>query len=184
QRAAPIVSPLLPTPDNLGVTHGHSDETDTRKPHHHRRFSRRSDVFLPDSRWEGVSRVRVRLPPLPRLSTETQGDLSRRRVPDATLALCPPPCAWDHHLASPVYDVSRGVHRAPALRLTLSRDALRRGPQRPVSHPRRPQFGAVCGDRAYLAHGPLPPRLCPWSAESGYGAHPVWSRTACLFSGR
>src|SRR5215467_14014668 len=150
QRAAPIVSPLLPTPDNLGVTHGHSDETDTRKPHHHRRFSRRSDVFLPDSRWEGVSRVRVRLPPLPRLSTETQGDLSRRRVPDAPLALCPPPCAWDHHLASPVYDVSRGVHRAPTLRLALSPDAPRGRSRCPRGDAGWAQFGTLRGALSYF----------------------------------
>ena len=57
------------------------------------------------------------------LSAETQGHLSRRWVPDPSLALCPRPPGWAHHLAAPVHDVSRGVHRAPALRLALSPDA-------------------------------------------------------------
>src|SRR2546427_4503160 len=35
QRVPPIVSPQLARPDDLGVTHGHSSQTDARKPHHH-----------------------------------------------------------------------------------------------------------------------------------------------------
>src|SRR5215467_12129270 len=105
-------------------------------------------------------------------------------MPDAPLALRPGPPRWAHHLAHSVYKMPSRIHGAPALCLTLSRDALRRGPQRPVGDAWRPEFGTVGGDWAYLAHGPLPLGLCPWSAASGDGAHPVWSRTACLFSGR
>jgi hypothetical protein len=32
-------------PDDLGVTHAENIQTDTRKPHHHRRFSERSDLL-------------------------------------------------------------------------------------------------------------------------------------------
>src|SRR4030095_16667330 len=35
----------------------------------------------------------------------TQGELSRRRVPDASLALPPGPAGWSHHLACPVHHV-------------------------------------------------------------------------------
>ena len=35
----------------------------------------------------------------------TQGDLSRRRVPDAAFALCAYPSGWGDHLADTVYDV-------------------------------------------------------------------------------
>ena len=49
--------------------------------------------------------IRVRFPPLPWLSARPQGHLSRGRVSHTPLALCPSPCAWDHHLADPVHDV-------------------------------------------------------------------------------
>ena len=53
-------------------------------------------------------------------------------MPDPPFAL--PPCSarWGHHLADPVHQVSRGVHRPPPLRLALSPDATRGGPRRPV----------------------------------------------------
>src|SRR5439155_10939025 len=174
------VSPLLPTPDNLGVTHGHSGETDARKPHHHCRFSRRSDVFLPDSRREGVSRVRVRLPPLPRLPTETQGDLSRRRVPDAPFALCPYPSEWGDHLAHPVHDVSCGIHRPAAFRLAVPPDAPRGGSRRLAGHPRWSQSGMVRGDLPPLADGALSPGLCIRPPQSGDGLDPMWLATPRL----
>ena len=62
------------------------------------------------------------------LSAETQSHLSRGRMPDPPLALRPGPAGWAHSLAGPVHDVSRGVHRAPALCLTLSPDATGGGP--------------------------------------------------------
>ena len=69
--------------------------------------------------------------PLPRLSARTQGDLSGRRVPDPPFALPPCPARWGHHLADPVHQVSRGVHRPPPLvlryrqmRPAVARDAL------------------------------------------------------------
>src|SRR6266508_3238041 len=101
QRVTPIMSPQLTRPDDLGVIHGYRSQTGPRKPHHHRGFSERSDLLSAPWRWEGVSRVRVRLPPIPGLSAETPGDLSRRRVPDAPLPLCPCPPGWGHHLAYP-----------------------------------------------------------------------------------
>ena len=73
--------------------------------------------------------------PVPWLSAQAQGDLSRRRVPDASLALCPCPPGWAHHLAHPVYEVQSGVHRPAALRLALSPDATGSGPRCPVGHP-------------------------------------------------
>ena len=44
-------------------------------------------------------------PPVPWLSAHAQGHLSRRRVPDPPLALCPCPAGWAHHLAHPVHHV-------------------------------------------------------------------------------
>jgi hypothetical protein len=49
----------------------------------------------------------------------TQGELSRRRMPDASLALPPAPAGWSHHLAYPVHRVQSGVHGPPAFRLAL-----------------------------------------------------------------
>ena len=43
--------------------------------------------------------------PVPRVSAQTQGGLSRRRVPDTPLPLRPGPSGWSHHLAHPVYEV-------------------------------------------------------------------------------
>ena len=73
-----MVSHQLTTPDDLGVTHGHSGQTDPRKPDYHRRFPERSDVFPTAWRWEGVPRMCHRLHHVPWLSTQAQGDLSRR----------------------------------------------------------------------------------------------------------
>ena len=53
-------------------------------------------------------RVRVRLPPVHELSTETQGDLSRRRVPDAAFTLYARASRRSEHLADPVHDVQSG----------------------------------------------------------------------------
>src|SRR5712691_6559966 len=79
----------------------------------------------------------------PRLSAETQGDLSWRRVPGPPLALRPGPSGWAHHLASPMYDVQSGVHGPAALRLTLTPDATRGGSRCPHGHTRWSQFGAM-----------------------------------------
>src|SRR5262249_39548740 len=59
-----------------------------------------------------------------------------------------------------VYNVQSGVHCPPSLRHTLSLDAPRRGPQRPISHPWRTEFRAVRGDVSHFADGTLSPRLC------------------------
>ena len=104
----------------------------------------------------------------------TQGDLSRRRVPDAAFALCAYPSGWGDHLADTVYDVQSGIHGPPPLRPPLSSDATRGGPRCPVSDAWRAQFGTVRRPLPYLSHGALSPRLCVWSPESGPGAHPVW----------
>ena len=113
----------------------------------------------------------------------THGDLSRGRVSDPPLALRPCPPGWSHHLAHPVCEVQSGVHGPPALRLTLSLDAPRRRPQRPVGDAWGAEFGAVCGDWSYLAYGALPPRLCVWTLESGSRADPVRSAAASIFPG-
>ena len=147
-------------------------------------FQRRSDLLSAAWRWQGVCRMCARLPPVPWLSAQTQGDLSRRRVPDAPLALCPCPSGWGHHLAHPVHDVSSGVHGPAPLRLALSPDATGGGPRCPVGHAWRPQFGAVRGDLPYLADGALSPGLCVRPPESGDGADPVWAAAARLFPGR
>lgn len=60
---------------------------------------------------------------LSRGSAQAQGNLSRRWVPDAPLALCARPSGRAHHLAHPMHHVSRGVHGAPPLRSPLSPDA-------------------------------------------------------------
>src|SRR6266581_5217181 len=61
-----MVSPQLPRPDNLGVTHETNSQTNTRKPDHHRRFSERSDLFSAAGRRQSVrlslSRLNHRLP--------------------------------------------------------------------------------------------------------------------------
>src|SRR6266446_4512677 len=106
-----------------------------------------------------------RLRPVPRFSAETQDDLSRGRVPDAPLSLCPCPAGSSHHLACPVHHVQSGIHCPAPLRLALSLDATGGGPRRPVGHPWGAQFGAVCGHLAYLPHGPLSPGLRIWSAQ-------------------
>src|SRR5262249_1505550 len=105
QRVPPIVSHPLTRPDDLGVTHGASCQTNPRKPHYHCRFSRRRDVRSAAGQRQGLCRIRGRFPPLPRLSARTQGNLSRGRVSHTSLALCPSPCAWDHHLADTLHDV-------------------------------------------------------------------------------
>src|SRR5437764_13043265 len=89
QRVPPIVSHPLTRPDDLGVTYGTSRQTDPRKPHHHCRFSRRSDLLSAAGRWQGVPRVYPRLHPVPWLPAQTQGDLLRRWMPDTAFALCP-----------------------------------------------------------------------------------------------
>src|SRR4029453_18343019 len=123
QLVPPIVAHPLTRPDDLGVTHGASRQTDPRKPHHHCRFSRRSDLLSAAWRWQGVYRMRPRLSPGPGLSTGTQGDLSWRWVPDASLPLRPCPPGGAYHLAHPMHHVPRGVHGAPPLRLALPPDA-------------------------------------------------------------
>src|SRR5262245_10678549 len=40
-----MVSHELTTPDDLGVTHGHSGQTDPRKPDDHRRFPEQATYF-------------------------------------------------------------------------------------------------------------------------------------------
>ena len=105
------------------------------------------------------------------------------RVPDAPLPLCPCSPGWRHHLAHPVHRVSCGVHRPAPLHHTLSPDASRGGPQRLIGDAWGAEFGAVCGDWAYRADGPLPPRLCVWPPESGHRADPVWAAPARLFPG-
>src|SRR5215831_18790712 len=64
--------------------------------------------------------MRPRLSPGPGFSTGTQGDLSWRWVPDASLPLraCPP--GWAHYLAGSVYHVESGVYGPPALRLVYA----------------------------------------------------------------
>src|SRR5713101_303129 len=128
--------------------------------------------------------MRPRLSPGPGLSTRTQGDLSRRRVLDPALPLCPCPLGWGHYLADTVHDVQSGVHGPPPLRLALSPDAPGGGPRCPVGHTRWPQFGAVRGDLPYLAHGPLSPGLCVWPPGAGDGTDAVWAALAHLFLGR
>src|SRR5262249_40466345 len=86
QCVPPIVSPPLTRPDDLGVTHGTSRQTDPRKPHHHCRFSRRSDLLSAAGRWQGVPRVYPRLCPVPWLPAQTQDDLLRRWMPDTAFA--------------------------------------------------------------------------------------------------
>ena len=108
-------------------------------------FRDEATYFQPAWRRQGVSRMCPRLPPGPRLSAQTQGDLSRGRVPDAPLPLCPCPSGWGHHLAYPVHDVQSRVHGPPPLRLALSPDATGGGPRCPVGHAWGPQFGAVRG---------------------------------------
>src|SRR5262249_52213372 len=119
--------------------------------------------------------MRPCLSPGPRLSTRTQGDVSRRRVPDAPLALCPRPAGRGHYLAAPVPRLSRGVYRPPPLRLALSPDATRGGPRRPVGHAWRTELGGVCGALSPLADGALPSHLCVRPPQSGHGAHPLWA---------
>src|SRR4029453_12693274 len=57
QRVTPIVSHPLTRPDDRGVTHEDSGQTDATKPHYHCRFSKRSNLLPPDVRRQGVSRV-------------------------------------------------------------------------------------------------------------------------------
>src|SRR4030095_8206181 len=75
------------------------------------------------------------------------------------LLLHPGPLEWSYHLAHPVHDLQSRVHRPAALRLARSLDVPRSGTQCPIRHARWSQFGAVCSDRASLAHGPLPAGL-------------------------
>src|SRR4029453_16314413 len=114
-----IVSHPLTRPDDLGVTHEASCQTNPRKPHHHCRFSRRRDLLAAAEQREGLCGIRVRFPPLPGLSAQTQSPLSRRWMPHPSFALCAGPSGWSHHLADTVHDVSCGVHDPPALYLTL-----------------------------------------------------------------
>src|SRR5215467_7205643 len=175
-----VIHPLTSLED-LSVTHEHSSQTDPRKPHHHCRFSRRRHLCSAAWQWQGLCRIRVRFPPLPWLSARPQGDLSRRRVSHTPLPLCPCPAGWAHHLAYPVHHVQSRLHGPPAFRPSLSLHAPRGGPRCPVGDAWRAEFGTVCGDWAYLAHGPLPPRLCVWPPESGHRADPVWAAPARLF---
>src|SRR5262249_40682728 len=78
------------------------------------------------------------------------------------------------HLASPVHDVSCGVHRAAAFRLALSPDATGGRARCPLGHPWRPELRAVRGALSYLAHGALSPRLCLRPPQPRLGLGPVW----------
>src|SRR5687767_5714081 len=127
-----MVSHQLTTPDDLGVTHEHSGQTNPRKPHDHRRFPERSDVLPTAWRWEGVPRMCHRLHHVPWLSTQAQGDLSRRWVLDAPLPLHACPLEWRHHLAAPVYEMQSRVHSPPTFRLALSPDVSEGSPSRVV----------------------------------------------------
>src|SRR5215471_2221249 len=157
------------------MTHAHPHPPDPRKPDHYRRLSKRSDLLSAAWRWQSVCRMHTRLRAVLGLSTETQGHLQWRWVPDPSLALRPCPAGWAHHLAHPVHHVQSRLHGPPAFRPSLSLHAPRGGPRCPVGDAWRAEFGTVCGDWAYLAHGPLPPRLCVWPPESGHRADPVWS---------
>src|SRR2546429_953861 len=123
------------------------------------------------------------LTPLLSYPTQTHAPLSGGSPPPPPLPLSPGPPGWDHHLAHPVYHVSRGVHRASALRLALSPDAPGGGPGCAVGDAWGAEFGAVCGPLPYLPHGALPPRLCVRPPQSGDGLNAVWTRSARLFPG-
>ena len=118
------------------------------------------------------------------LSAQASGDLPRRRVPDASLPLCPCPLGWSHHLAHPVYEVQSGVHRAAALRLMLSPDPTGGGSRCPLGYTRWAQLRVVCGHLPYLPDGPLSLDLCARLPEPGGGADTVWSVPAHVFPRR
>src|SRR5262247_2462686 len=61
----PILGHRLHRLPDLRVTHEHSSPTDSHKPHHHCRFSRRHDIRSAAWRWQGLYRIRLRLSPLP-----------------------------------------------------------------------------------------------------------------------
>src|SRR5262249_3513686 len=183
QRVTPIVSPLLPTPVNLEVIHGHRRETDARKPHHHRQFSERSDLLSPCWRGQAFVRVCPRLRAVPRLSAETQGPLQRRWGPDTPLALCPCPPGWRHHLAAPMHHVQSRLHRPAAFYLALPPDATGGRARCALGDPWRPELGAVCGVLSSLPDGPLSSHLGVRPSQSGHGAHPVWAAAPGVFPG-
>src|SRR5215510_4710290 len=62
--------------EDLRVTHEHSSQTDPRKPHHHCRFSRRRNLCSAAWQWQGLCGIRVRFPPLPRLSARHKATCS------------------------------------------------------------------------------------------------------------
>ena len=76
--------------------------------------------------------MRYGFPPGPGLSTQTQGELSRRRVPDAAFALCACASGRSDHLADTVHDVRKAVFtilphfvlRYRTMRPEVARDAL------------------------------------------------------------
>src|SRR5262249_53069485 len=150
QRVTPIVSHPLTRPDDLGVTYGPNRQTDTRKPHHHRRFSRRCDLLPAAERRQSLRRMCARLPPGPWLPTQAQGDVGGGGVSAPPLALCARPPGWGHHLADTVHDVPRRVHGPAALRLTLSFYATGGGPQGFVSDAWWTQCGVECRHLPYL----------------------------------
>src|SRR5919106_3270878 len=115
-----MVSPQLPRPDTLGMTHGTHHHTDTRKPDDHHRFSRRSHLLPPDDRWQGVCRMGPCLRPDSWFSTQAPGNLSWGRVSHTPLALQACPSRWDDHLEDTVYDMQNRVYGPPTLPLTLS----------------------------------------------------------------
>jgi hypothetical protein len=45
QHVTPIVSRQLTRPDDIGVTHVHSGQTDSRRPHHHCRLRDEATYF-------------------------------------------------------------------------------------------------------------------------------------------
>src|SRR5262249_11968145 len=157
---------------------GTERETAPPKPYHHGRFPGAIHLFATDARWQGICRMRLCLSPLPGLSARTQGDLHRWWVSDSTLPLCSDSIGRAHHLAHPVHLVQGGLYGLAAFRPPLSLDATRGGPRCPLGDAWRAEFGAVCGDWAYLAHGALPPRLCVWPPELGGRADPLWLAVA------
>src|SRR5262249_41212792 len=156
-----------PTAICMEMRHGTDRQNDSRKPHHHRRFPRRSDLRPAPWRHQGVCRVYPRLPPLDGFSALPQSQLQREWSPDTLLALCPCAVGWSHHLAGAVHHVPSGIHGAPPFRLALSSYEPRRGQASVDRHPRGTELRMVRRDLEYLAHGALSRALCLWATAHG-----------------
>ena len=118
-----------------GDTWRHSSQTDPRKPDHHRRFSEtKRPTFSCLAMARRLSSASSPSP-VPWLSTHPQGDLSRRRVPDPPLALCPCPSGWGHHLADPVHHVSVRCSRSCRTSSCAIARCARRSPAMPCWRP-------------------------------------------------